>query len=101
MSDEIINKFVDTLFQKVSTQINNQINTANIEFCSMGIVVSISEDNANAKVDLGFTTTDFIPNLSGDSLAVGSVVKVFYDDNTLRNAYVGLRLINKEAPNGN
>lgn len=95
-NEELVKQFVDAIFERVSRQIGKQINNTNIEFSSMGVVDAVSTDGTTATVNLGYTTTDYIPNLSGDTVVKGSVVKIFYDKTDMRNAYIGVRFTNKE-----
>lgn len=96
-NEELMKQLVDAIFEKVNHQIEQKINNTNVEFSSMGIVTVVSESGTTAKVNLGYTTTDYIPNLSGSELVKGSVVKIFYDKTDMRNAYIGVRFTNKEA----
>lgn len=95
-NEELIKQFVDVVFERVGKQISKQLNNTNIEFSSLGVVKTVFSDESSAIVDLGYVVTDKIPNLSGEELVEGAVVKVFYDKNDMRNAYIGVRFKNKE-----
>ena len=99
MIDDLLKQIVDAIFERIDERIKKKINNTNIELTSQGIVSAISDDGKNATVDVGFTTTEYLPNYSGSALAVGSVVKIYYDKPDMRDAYIGVRLSNKEANN--
>lgn len=97
MKDDLIKQVVDAILERIYETSRKQINNTNIELTSQGIITALSDDGNSATVDVGFTTTEYLPNYSGSTLAVGSVVKIYYDKPDMRDAYIGVRLTNKEA----
>lgn len=97
MRDDLVKQVVDAIFERVDERIGKKINNTNIELTSQGVVKAVSSDGKSATVDVGFTTTEYLPNYSGSTLTVGSVVKIYYDKPDMRDAYIGVRLTNKEA----
>ena len=97
MNDKLVKQVVDALFERVNQLIIKKINNTNVELSSIGIITEVSSDNTLAKVDVGFAITDDIPNCSGETLAEGCVVKIYYDKPDMQDAYIGVRLKYKEA----
>ncbi len=104
-SQESIDKLVDIIYNKIKERFEKELNDTNVEFYRDGIVTSVvnetvvNETDANnvvtktltATVDVGFDSLENIQNKSGEILVIGSKVRVFYDRNTMKNAYIGVK----------
>lgn len=91
ISDTLINEFVDIIYSKIEERFIKNINRTNVEFCSEGVVKSVNSTSNTAVVTLGFGDTDSLQNLSGETLAVGNKVKVFYNNKSMGGAYIGVK----------
>lgn len=89
ISNEALNLLVDEIYKRIEEKIYKNLNSANIEFCSEGIVKSVVGNSAT--VQLAFCETDAIPNLTGESLSVNDRVKIFYNKTNMAGAYIGVK----------
>lgn len=99
-SQESVDKLVDIIYEKIKERFEKELNDTNVEFSRDGIVTSVAneknEDNVviktlTATVDVGFGILENIQNKSGEILSNGNKVRVFYDRNTMKNAYIGVK----------
>lgn len=90
-SQEAIDKLVDIIYEKIKERFEKDLNEANVEFSRDGIITAVSDDGSLACVDVGFNILENIPNRSGGDLAEKDKVRVYYDRNTMKNAYIGFK----------
>lgn len=93
INESVINELVDVIYERIEQKFAKQLNTSNVEFCKYGIIKEINTSNNTANVEINFSESGFIPNNTGltlgTSLVVGDKVKVFYDNNNMKNLYIG------------
>jgi hypothetical protein len=98
IDNAVLDELVDEIFKRVEEKFVKQLNTANVEYAFKGVVTSIdapedaTPDKITAIVDIGSSTTTYIPNRSGEVIAEGDTVKVFSDKNNMVGAYIGVKL---------
>lgn len=90
VNNEVLDDFRNIINNIIKEQFEIFISKANIEFFYDGVVTAIS--GTNAKVDLGFQITEFIPNRTGETLNVGNKVRVYSGKSTLVGAFIGVQL---------
>ena len=89
----VLQEFIAALARMVERKISSDLNNANIEYAFKGIVTDYNSETNTAVVDIGESTTDYIPNLTGEeTLSVGDTVKVFSDKRNMVGAYIGVKL---------
>lgn len=88
----ILQEFINAIARMVERKISSDLNDANIEYAFKGIVSDFNSDNNTAVVEINDSTTDYIPNLTGDTLSAGDTVKVFSDKRNMVGAYIGVKL---------
>lgn len=92
LNNKLLDDLVDEIYKKIEAKFYKSLNTANVEFCSEGIVSKVSGDGHMASVALAFSgETDMLPNLTGETLAKGNKVKVFYNRTNMSGAYIGVK----------
>lgn len=100
IDNSLLNELVDVIYQRIEEKFNKQLNSANVEFSYEGVArnpENISDGNGNitatksADVELAFKTLSSLPNLSGDILADGDKVKIFYNKSNMSSAYIGVK----------
>lgn len=94
-----LDELIQALNEQMQKTFSKQLNLANVEYAFKGIVVQIDTTNNTAIVDIGTSTTDYLPNKTGydvgtedTNLKVGDTVKVFSDRTNMVNAYIGVKL---------
>lgn len=90
ISNEILDDFRNIIDNIIEERFELFVSKANIEFFYDGVVTATS--GTNAKVDLGFQITEFIPNRTGETLNVGNKVRVYSGKSTLVGAFIGVQL---------
>lgn len=88
VNKELLDEFVELIYSRIKENFDKELNKANTEFYSEGLVESVDGDYATVK--LSFCTTDLLPNLSGKSLSEGDKVKIYYNKNNMVGAYIGV-----------
>lgn len=104
IDSELIDLLVEEVYKRIEERIQKGINDSNVELSSYAVVTATNEDGT-ANVSFGKYTKDDdvdnsvtnVPNHSGETLAVGDKVKIFYENNNLKNIYVGV-LDSKSTP---
>ncbi len=94
-----LDELIQALNEQMKKTFSKQLNIANVEYAFKGIVLQIDTTNNTATVDIGTSTTDYLPNKTGydvgtedTNLKVGDTVKVFSDRTNMVNAYIGVKL---------
>lgn len=106
IDSELIDLLVEEVYKRIEERISKGINDSNVELSSYAIVTGFSKDGSKVNVSFGkYTKEDDVdnsikdvPNHSGETLAVGDKVKVFYENNNLKNIYVGVLDSKGSAP---
>lgn len=106
IDSELIDLLVEEVYKRIEEKINKGINDSSVEFSSYAIVTAVNDDSSIASISFGkYTKEDDVdnsikkvPNHSGETLAVGDKVKVFYENNNLKNIYVGVLDSKGSAP---
>lgn len=97
----LLDELIDEIYKRIEQKFAKQLNTANVEYAFNGIVTAINPselpegatpDTITAIVDIGSSTTSYIPNRSGEIIAVGDTVKVYSDRSNMVGAYIGVKL---------
>lgn len=102
-SRDILNNLAEAMMRMVERIFKKELNNANIEYAYKGIVTDIRTEDTTvdgkvitvttaAKVDIGDSTTDYIPNYTGRNLKIGDMVKVFSNKRDMVGAYIGVRM---------
>lgn len=86
LADSVASKILEAMKRTA----NKTINTSNVEVYHNGVVTDAS-DNNNIVVTLSFGGIVKVPNLSGQTLAKNSRVRVYSEKQNLANAYIGLK----------
>lgn len=105
IDSELIDLLVEEVYKRIEERISKGINDSNVELSSYAIVTAVN-NNSSINVSFGkYTKEDDVdnsikdvPNHSGETLAVGDKVKVFYENNNLKNIYVGVLDSKGSAP---
>lgn len=99
IDNNVLDEFIDVIYKRIEQKFAKQLNIANVEYAFTGIVTTIDTNNNTAIVDIGSSTTDYIPNLTGfavgteaTNLKIGDTVKVFSDKSNMVGAYIGVKL---------
>lgn len=99
LDNNVLDELIDVIYKRIEQKFAKQLNSANVEYAFAGIITEINTSNNTAVVDIGSSTTDYIPNLTGFSvgtedtnLKIGDTVKVFSDRNNMVGAYIGVKL---------
>lgn len=98
IDNAVLDALIDEIFKRVEEKFAKQLNIANVEYAFKGIVkeTKIPEgaepNEITATVDIGSSTTTFIPNRSGEPIVQGDAVKVFSDRSNMVGAYIGVKL---------
>ena len=90
----LIQQFISELYKYANKNYDRNFSKSNIERFRFGIVQSANNDKKTAVVEFtcySENTVENLKNLSGEDLSVGDTVKVFYDNNNMKNAYIGLK----------
>lgn len=88
---QLIDELVEVICKKIDERFKKNLNMSNVEFCKDGIVRSELDVPNGAYTDVemsGYTYS--LMNKSGQILTNGSTVRVFYDNENMKNAYIGL-----------
>ena len=90
----LLEQVVAELKKQANKIANDNIQSANMERFKFGIVKSA--DNVNKTALVAFTNyagefSDTFPNMCGEDLASGDTVKVFYDNDNMKNAYIKIK----------
>lgn len=90
----LVEQLVDVLYKQLTNEYSSTLSNANIEKFSFGIVKSADNEAKTAIVE--FTSyngelTETLNNLTGLELSEGDTVKVFYDNNNMKNAYIKIK----------
>lgn len=102
-SRDILNNLAEAMTHMVERIFKKELNNANIEYAYKGIVTDIKTETTTvnkedivvvvaAEVDIGDSTTDYIPNYTGRNLKIGDMVKVFSNKRDMVGAYIGVRM---------
>ncbi len=98
IDNAVLDALIDEIFKKIEQKFAKQLNIANVEYAFKGIVTEINADKNTAVVDIGSSTTTYIPNRTGEEIGVegglniGDSVKVFSDRSNMVGAYIGVKL---------
>lgn len=99
VNNTVLDELIDALTERMSKSFSKQLNTANVEYAFNGVILDINTTDNTAVVDIGSSTTDYIPNKTGfvvgtedTNLKIGDTVKVFSDKRNMVGAYIGVKL---------
>ena len=98
IDNAVLDELIDEIYKRIEQKFAKQLNTANVEYAFKGIVTAINApedatpDQIMATVDIGTSTTDYIPNRSGEAIAINDMVKVYADRSNMVGAYIGVKL---------
>lgn len=92
IDNAVLDELIDEIYKRIEQKFAKQLNTANVEYAFNGIVTAVNTEANTAIIDIGSSTTDYIPNRSGVVLAVGDAVKVYSDRSNMVGAYIGVKL---------
>lgn len=98
IDNAVLDELIDEIYKRIEQKFAKQLNTANVEYAFNGVVKAIipedatTPDKITAIVDIGSSTTTYIPNRSGETIAVNDVVKVYSDRSNMVGAYIGVKL---------
>lgn len=92
IDNAVLDELVEEIFKRVEQKFVKQLNTANVEYAFNGIITAVNADANTAIVDIGSSTTAYIPNRSGETIAVGDAVKVYSDRSNMAGAYIGVKM---------
>ena len=98
IDNAVLDELIDEIYKRIEQKFAKQLNTANVEYAFSGVVKAIiptdatEPDQITAVVDIGSSTTTYIPNRSGEMIAVNDTVKVYSDRSNMVGAYIGVKL---------
>lgn len=98
IDNAVLDELIDEIYKRIEQKFAKQLNTANVEYAFNGIVTDVNTDANTAIVDIGSSTTTYIPNRTGveigvdGGLNVGDAVKVYSDRSNMVGAYIGVKL---------
>ena len=99
LDNNVLDELIDVIYKRIEQKFAKQLNSANVEYAFSGIITEINTSDNTAVVDIGSSTTDYIPNLTGfvvgteeTNLKIGDTVKVFSDRSNMVGAYIGVKL---------
>lgn len=101
IDNAVLDELIDEIYKRIEQKFAKQLNTANVEYAYNGVVKAITPEDATepdqitAIVDIGFSTTDYIPNRSREMIKVNDTVKVYSDRSNMVGAYIGVKLYEK------
>ena len=90
----LLEQIVAELRKQADEIANKNIQAANMERFKFGIVKSADNTSKTALVKFSNYSGEFsdtFPNMCGEDLTVGDTVKVFYDNDNMKNAYIKIR----------
>ncbi len=95
IDNAVLDELIDVIYQRIEQKFAKQLNTSNVEYAYSGIVLGV-DDAGLVNVDIGLSTTGYIPNRSGETLKKGDTVKVFTDRTNMVGAYIGVLIAPKQ-----